>query len=486
MVDWATTDPDEFHNLLLYCARDSGQTEHLYDHFITKALPHELALYADLKELYERGLKMEARGIWWGEEEAAVHRVHLRRGAFKALREIIRAARKLRWGPGTFSPNSAANLTRFFTGRPPDDDTSPVCFGLEVVARTPSGAPKMDKESLEYYAACAGAPVAAAMARAIMRYRRLTKQLSTYVDGLQEKTTLYVDVDGEVTGVKGKTYRLLHSQQLPWVPVTGRWSTKPNIQNCPQKEDPEIGTRNLRDMFRARPGYVFVGADEAALEGRIVALQAGVDELLEDFANDVDIHLKNAERLFKCKLSKKSNERQVVKTTFYAFLYGAKDETIWRRLVLEFPETTLRQVCMLTAFLRRIYPEIPKWWDWSKRVAAERDYAEDPLSGRRFKFFGSVDPNSAINFPVQSMAAKMLNDAVLGISRELDMHPEWDTHIMVQAHDEILLECPNTEEAIQRAKALLTKHMKQTHTYNGRTMVFAIETKHGPSWAECH
>jgi DNA polymerase I-like protein with 3'-5' exonuclease and polymerase domains len=487
-VDWATQDKDKLQEMLLYCARDSAQTVHLFEGFDAKALPHERLLYADLKELYEIGLRMEARGIWWGEEEAKEHRIALRRAAFKALRDIVRGARKLRWPRGSFNPNAAACLVKFFTGKPPkeDDTTSPIQFGLEVVDRTPSGAPKMDKESLEYYAACANAPAAAAMARAIMRYRRLTKQLSTYVDGLQNKTTLYVDVDGKVTGTPGKTYRLLHVQQLCWVPVTGRWSTKPNDQNIPSREDAEIGTRNLRNMIKARPGYVLVGADEAALEGRIVALQAGVPELIADFLDDVDVHLKNAERLFKCKLSKKSPERQAIKTTFYAFLYGAKDETIWRRLVLEFPEITLRQVCIMTAFLRKTYPEIPAWWEWSKRVAAERDYAEEPLSGRRFKFFGAVDPNSAINFPVQSWGATMLNRAVLAIARELEQRPEWDTHILIQCHDELVLECPNTEEAITRTKALLLQYMQQTHKHLGREMVFTIETKHGPSWAECH
>lgn len=502
-VDWATQDKTKFQEMLEYCSKDSAQTLHLFEHFHTRILPHEAALYADLKEIYERGLQMEARGIYWGEKEAAEHRVHLRRGAFRALREIMRASRKLGWAAGTFNPNSGPCLIRFFTGRPPEDEDAPTCFGLEVVSRTPSGVPKMDKESLEYYAACANAPIAAAMARAIMRYRRLTKQLSTYVDGLTEKTTLYVDEE------TGETYRLLHVQWLPWVPVTGRWSSKPNAQNCPQREDAELGTRNLRDMFRARPGYVWVGADMAALEGRIVALQAGVVELIEDFANDVDIHLKNAERLFKCKLHKhcKScgnekpaghaadcadpkwehpDERQSLKTTFYAFLYGAKDETIWRRLVLEFPEITLRQVCMMTAFLRKIYPEIPRWWAWSKKVAAERDYAEEPLSGRRFKFFGSVDPNNAINFPVQSWGATMLNRALLGIGRELDTHPDWDTHLMIQCHDELVLECPDNEEAIARAKDLLARHLTQTHTYKGRMMKFVCETKVGPSWAESH
>jgi DNA polymerase I-like protein with 3'-5' exonuclease and polymerase domains len=479
-VDWATTDESEFRKILRYCGRDSSQTMHLFEHFDKKALPHERALYADLKELYEIGLRMEARGIYWGVKEAAEHRVKLRRAARVALVELLRAARKLRWPAGTFNPTASACLIRFFTGRPPEDDTSPICFGLEVYARTPGGAPKMDKESLEYYAACANHPAAAAMARAVMRYRRLTKQLSTYVDGLEEKCTTYVDPQ---TG----PYKLLHVQWLPWVPVTGRWSSKPNSQNIPSKSNAEIGTRNLRNMIRARPGYILVGADMAALEGRIVALQAGVTSLLEDFANDVDIHLQNARRLFKDPTMKKSDPaRQSLKTTFYAWLYGAKDETIWRQVVLEFPEVTLRQVCIMTAFLRKTYPEVVRWWDWSKKVAAERDYAEDPLSGRRFKFFGSVDPNIAINFQVQSWGATMLNRAVLGISRELDAHPEWDTHLMIQAHDEVVLECRETEDSIARAKELLARHMRQVHMQKGATMNFAIETKHGPSWAECH
>jgi DNA polymerase I-like protein with 3'-5' exonuclease and polymerase domains len=478
---FTTTDPGRFRELMIYCAKDAGQTEYLFGTFNESLLPHERVLYNNLKKLYEIGLRMEARGLVWDDWAAVGHQIRLQRLAFHHLKVILRTAKKL--GYREFNPDSTPILARLFTGPVHNKDGSlreeaqpheklrpwvrrlaPVQFGLEVVKRTPGGAPSIDVEALKLYAVSDN-DVAAAIAREILAYRKATKALSTYITS--KKLQSKID-----------EYGILHSQQLPWVPVTGRWSTKPNIQNIPAGATK--GSVSLRNLIRARPGFVFVGADYAALEGRIVALLAGQADLIADFNADVDIHLANAELLFKTKLTKKAPQRQMMKTFFYAWLYGASDETIWKRAVIEFPELTMRMVSACTAFFRVRYPKVPEWWASSVAYATATGYAEEWLSGRRFKFFGTVDRNNAINFQSQSWAATMMNCAVIAIDEELK--PDW--FIMIQAHDELILEVPDTEENIAGAKALLFKHMQQTHTWKGNTITFTIEPKHGYDWQE--
>lgn len=117
-------------------------------------------------------------------------------------------------------------------------------------------------------------------ARLILKYRSLGKVVTTYSTSLVEK----LDADGRIHGeFKQNGAR------------TGRFSSKnPNLQNIPSS-----GPRGklLRGAFIARPGWVLVDADYAALEMRILADESQDPGLLEAFRNGYDPHQASADRI---------------------------------------------------------------------------------------------------------------------------------------------------------------------------------------------
>lgn len=83
-----------------------------------------------------------------------------------------------------------------------------------------------------------------------------------------------------------------------------------NLQNLPAR-----GGTELKACIEAPPGYVLVDSDSSNIEARILAWLAGQDDLVEDFANGVDVYCKMASRIYGRPITKADkSERFVGKT----------------------------------------------------------------------------------------------------------------------------------------------------------------------------
>jgi DNA polymerase I-like protein with 3'-5' exonuclease and polymerase domains len=100
---------------------------------------------------------------------------------------------------------------------------------------------------------------------------------------------------------------------------TGRASggDKMNLQNLPRG-----GT--LRKSIKAPDGHVVLAVDSAQIEARVVAWLAGQEDLVEDFANGVDIYSKFASDVYERPIDKAVDkvERFVGKTCILGLGYG--------------------------------------------------------------------------------------------------------------------------------------------------------------------
>lgn len=83
-----------------------------------------------------------------------------------------------------------------------------------------------------------------------------------------------------------------------------------NLQNLPAR-----GGTELKACIEAPPGYVLVDSDSSNIEARILAWLAGQNDLVEDFANGVDVYCKMAGRIYDRPITKANkNERFLGKT----------------------------------------------------------------------------------------------------------------------------------------------------------------------------
>jgi uracil-DNA glycosylase family 4 len=116
---------------------------------------------------------------------------------------------------------------------------------------------------------------------ALLDYKKKQKMISTYLRG--KKMHSRMDPDGFV-----HTSYLLHGA------VSGRLSSRPNLQNMPKKTK----TANIRGVFTARPGWRFWSCDESQVEMRIMADYAQDPIMLYYIDNNIDIHWRGCKEVF--------------------------------------------------------------------------------------------------------------------------------------------------------------------------------------------
>ncbi len=88
-----------------------------------------------------------------------------------------------------------------------------------------------------------------------------------------------------------------------WLPVPLKYSAakshrsggfdRVNLQNLPSR-----GNVGLKECIEAPPGWVIINCDSSNIEARMLAWWAGQDDLVQDFANGVDVYCKLASTIF--------------------------------------------------------------------------------------------------------------------------------------------------------------------------------------------
>jgi len=218
--------------------------------------------------------------------------------------------------------------------------------------------------------------------------------------------------------------------------------------------------------------------DYAQLELRIVALLAGDEPLLETFANGEDPHAKNAADIFGIPVSDVAkSQRDFAKTFVYAANYLGTAETIWKNICVEFPDAgfTLLQIDRSLRNWFKRHSAIQRWQQAALKTARQLDKVVAPISGHELFFFGNVEPNKVVNYPVQHTAADIINPVTRAVCDALDWPREG---ILAQCHDALLVDGPDPI----RLYKILKEKMTSRVTLAGREMMFEIDVKIGRSW----
>ncbi len=302
----------------------------------------------------------------------------------------------------------------------------------------------------------------------ILEWRQLQKLKSTYADALVEE-------------IHPETGRV-HTCFAMAIASTGRLSsTDPNLQNIPIRT--EEGSR-IRGAFIAEPGHVLVSADYSQIELRLLAHVADLPVLKQSFANGEDIHARTASEVFGVPMQGMDPMiRRRAKAINFGIIYGISGFGLARQLGITPGEAR----GLIDRYFER-YPGIRIYMERTKEEARIKGYVLSPF-GRRCWVPGIADRNGArrayaerqaINAPLQGGAADIIKRAMVRLPAALKLK-DLRSRLLLQVHDELLFEAPESEAAILAGVA---RQVMESAAVLSVPLV--VETGFGRTWAEAH
>lgn len=217
--------------------------------------------------------------------------------------------------------------------------------------------------------------------------------------------------------------------------------------------------KGLPDMWALKRCFILQG-DYSQAENRIITLLSGDPVMLDLYRRSIDVHSYTAANLFGVEYDHflgqldKGNKRykqwrQMAKTVRYGMHYMGSASTIYAQLVIKDPSVTLNQVRYMCDQFQELHRPIINYHVRNMALAAERDYLEAPLSGRRLYFHGQVDLTLLANWPIQTTGADIINRAVLMWdkirTRDIDNGIAWRKWeaLRAQVHDSLVVSTPD-------------------------------------------
>lgn len=305
----------------------------------------------------------------------------------------------------------------------------------------------------------------------ILEHRELAKLRSTYVDALPNM-------------VNARTGRI-HTSYNQAGAITGRLaSSNPNLQNIPIRT--EIG-RQVRRAFVAKPGWLLLAADYSQVELRVLAHVSEDAALLDAFRRGQDIHATTAAAVNNIPVAHVTQEqRRFAKSVNFGLLYGMSAFRLARE-----SDLTLAEAERFVQGYFDSFPSVRGYLEGTIRQAVERGWVATALGRRRYfpalqgAAGGSTSAlarqraeREAVNFPIQGTAADIIKIAMVNLHNALSEHG-LQAKMILQVHDELVLEVPENELDI--ARAVVVDVMQKAFHLRAK---LKVDTKAGPNWLE--
>ena len=338
-------------------------------------------------------------------------------------------------------------------------------LGLPAPRKTKGGQASTSQQTLEKLAG--QHPVV----DSILQYRKLEKMRSTYLDPLPR----LVDPQGRI-----------HTTFNQKATATGRLSSSnPNLQNIPVRGP--LGKR-MRSCFIAGPGRLLVSADYSQVELRVLAHVSQDPALLEAFRNGEDIHARTAALVYDLPPDQVSpDQRRNAKTINFGLIYGMGAQKLAQELKIS---TTQAK-----DFIARYFERLQGLKEFYEGVeASARKHGFVPTLGGRRRLLPDINSASgqaaalarrqAINTVIQGSAADIIKLAMLAVARDERLR-ELDARLLLQVHDELLLEVP--ADAAEEAGALVARLMQDVCPAGKELSVpLLVDWGTGHDWGAAH
>lgn len=281
----------------------------------------------------------------------------------------------------------------------------------------------------------------------ILEYRTLSKLQGTYLAGLPP----YIKEDGKI-----------HTRFVQTLTQTGRLSsTDPNLQNIPIRL--EEGRKIRQAFVPSQEGWQLFGADYSQIELRVLAHISQDQHMMQAFKEGEDIHAATARRVFGLPEDEAVNSdyRRQAKAVNFGIVYGISDYGLSQNLGISRPEAK--------HFIERYFEQYPGIEKFMKDVVEQAKvdgYVTTMFNRRRYlpdihssNFnLRSFAERTAINSPIQGTAADILKIAMVQL-REVILKEKLQARLLLQVHDELILEAPAEEMA--RLEEIVPQVMEQ-------------------------
>lgn len=337
-------------------------------------------------------------------------------------------------------------------------------LGLEVISKTPKGAPSTAESVLQELADRGNE-----LPAVILEHRGLAKLKSTYVDKLPEM----VDPDS------GRIHTSYHQA----VAATGRLSSSdPNLQNIPVRS---ADGRAIRKAFIPAPGHIMLAADYSQIELRIMAHLSADPGLMDAFSRGLDVHSATAAEVFGADsvAAVTADQRRSAKAINFGLIYGMSAFGLAKQLGIGRAEA---QEYVDLYFTR--YPGVRDFMDRTRQEAHEKGYVET-LYGRRLylpeinarnKQRQAAAERTAINAPMQGTAADIIKRAMIDVDDWI-IREDPPLSLLMQVHDELVFEVQ--ANALAAMQELIAGYMESAAELN---VPLLVEVGVGENWEAAH
>ncbi len=361
---------------------------------------------------------------------------------------------------------------------------------IEPLTKTPSGKGQFNEDFVEHLAEKYGF----AWAKELRIFNKLTKIKSSYYDRFMEK---------QENGVYYPSFKQ-HAT------TSGRYGSDLQQLSRPMEEGSDDSrivyfTNTLRALVIPKPGYAFIDDDYESLEPRVFADDAGDQALIDIFLKGEDFYSKvgiGAEKLEGVSADKKApnflknvnpTARQNAKSYALGIRYGMKDvklsytlniskeeaQTIIDNYFDSFPGLKqamdeyldeVKKNGTVTSKFGRVR-HLPKAKEIYKkfgdsildfkalpRLSFKHKISMEELKVIRKEYNNLL--NNALNFPIQSAAASLVNRAAIAMSREF-LRLGLDAWVSLQVHDQLVVSC--NKNCIDKVKEIVQDCMENTN-----------------------
>ncbi|MEL6439494.1 MAG: DNA polymerase I [Cyanobacteria bacterium J06621_8] len=314
----------------------------------------------------------------------------------------------------------------------------------------------------------------------MLEHRTLAKLKSTYVDALP---ALVASATGRV-----------HTDFNQSVVATGRLSSSnPNLQNIPIRTE---FSRQIRQAFIPESGWLLVAADYSQIELRILAHLSQEPVLVDAYQNSKDVHRVTAQLLFE-KEEITSEERRLGKIINFGVIYGMGAQRfsresgfkaeVGKKFIEKYHQTyaevfnylegvkkqAIAQGYVSTIMGRRRYINLIS--DSLKQLRGSDPKGID-LDGLKYSYTDAQTLRAAANSPIQGSSADIIKLAMIKLQ---DILQDYQARLLLQVHDELVLEVP--PEEWDELQPIIKSTMEEAVELS---IPLAVEISGGKNWME--
>ena len=304
--------------------------------------------------------------------------------------------------------------------------------------------------------------------RFVLRYRKVAKFLSTYIEGIYP----HIDKEGFVHTYFKQTFT-----------TTGRLSsTEPNLQNIPIRSEE---SKEIRSMFVASSkDHVLIDADYSQIELRLLAHLSHDPMFVDAFNNGLDIHAKTAANVFGVPESEVTKDmRRMAKVVNFGVIYGISEYGLADDLKISPRDARV--------YIKNYYDNhtaVREFMDNAIATAKETGKAST-LFGRTRKMFDINASNFMVrsraerasqNMPLQGTAADIIKIAMVNTFNALK-NSGLKAKLIMQVHDELIIDCPVDE--VDEVSKLLKREMENATKLD---VPLVIDLTNSYRWSDGH